>query len=534
MRSGTPETSASGEVPATPTPGLGERCRASMSWFNRPLSGTWCVVGWLGAIAVFMGVVRFVGGGPSEIDLGETIYSTWAVAHGHLSCAYSPVSSFPFPFVARPGPFIAPLWPLVSGWLSALFGVGHNVAFPSGSAMGPNCSTALVAMYKWSLGSNAVLPTMRIGYVSWLILMAGVVAVLRASGRGRCGWEPTVLVLLALASPVWMPLTMAFHPQDLIAMGLALGGLACVLRGRWVWAGVLLGLAITSQQFALLVLAPLIFVVPPHRRVRLVGSAIGMWSIVVVPMLAITSGRAFRAVVLGSGNTPSIGGTVLSYMHLDGVLLVIVSRVLPIVVAMALARWAMRRLGPGALAPLPLISLVATSLALRLVFEQNIFGYYFLALCVTLVLLDAIKGRIRGELVAWVALITLVSNPVPFGVINNSVAWGYHEREVFPLVLMAVGLLLLGFDAIRGQIRWYLVAWLVAVALAYGKLPWTDTLHHTVLLPDWAQQVVLVGGGLALAIEPLLVSVRDRQGSGLPTHLAESSHSSEEQVVAPR
>ena len=58
---------------------------------------------------------------------------------------------------------------------------------------------------------------------------------------------------------------------------------------------------------------------------------------------------------------------------------------------------------------MPLISLVATSLALRLVFEQNIFGYYFMALCVTLVLLDVISGRIRGELVAWLALITLVS-----------------------------------------------------------------------------------------------------------------------------
>ena len=80
---------------------------------------------------------------------------------------------------------------------------------------------------------------------------------------------------------------------------------------------------------------------------RLVGSAIGMWSSVVVPLLVITSGRGFRAVVLGSGNTPSIGGTVLWYLHLNGVLLVVASRALPIVVAIVLARWAKRRLGPG-------------------------------------------------------------------------------------------------------------------------------------------------------------------------------------------
>ena len=241
-----PETSTSSEGPTNPTLDCAEPRRVSTSWFNQPLSGTWCVLGWLGAIAVFMAVVRFVGGGPSEVDLGESIYSTWAVAHGHLSCAISRSPRFISRSSHGPAHLLPRFGPILGGWPPYL-GSATASHFRRRARWDPT------ARRRWSPCTNgshsdAVLPTMRIGYVSWPVLMAGVIAVLRASGRGRCRWEPTVLVLLAVASPVWMPLTMAFHPQDLIAMGLALGGVACVLQGRWIGAGVLLGLAITSQQ----------------------------------------------------------------------------------------------------------------------------------------------------------------------------------------------------------------------------------------------------------------------------------------------
>jgi hypothetical protein len=335
---------------------------------------------------------------------------------------------------------------------------------------------------------------MRLGYFSWLVLMAGVVALLRASGRGRCGWEPTVLVLMACIPSVSMPLFEAFHPQDIVAMGFVLAGLACVLRGWWVWAGVLLALAVSSQQFALLVLAPLVVVAPSHRRYRFVGGAIVASAVILVPVIAVTSGRALNAVVLGSGNTPSVGGTVLWELHLHGALLVALSRVLPIVLSMALAWWAVRRLGPTALEPVPLLSLIATSLGLRLVFEQNIFGYYFMALAVSLVLLDVVRGRISGPLVAWLALAFLPFFPG---------SWGLEAREYLPFSLMAVVLLIILFDALRARIRWYLVAWLACVALAFAQFPLTS-LPFRHALPIWFWQVVLVSSGVALAARPLV------------------------------
>ncbi len=239
-------------------------------------------------------------------------------------------------------------------------------------------------------------------------------------------------------------------------MGLALGGVACARRGWWVWAGALVGLAVTSQQFALLVLAPLLVVAPSSHRVRFAAAASGAAALIVVPMIALTSGRAFNAVAIGSGNTPSGGGTVLWELHLHGALLVAVSRVLPIALAMVLAWWAKRHLGPAVLEPVPLMSLVATSLCFRLVFEQNLFGYYFMALAVSLILLDVVQGRIRGQLVAWLAL----------------------------------------------------------VMLAFDSAPWgSDPLAHG--LPIWFWQVSLVSVGIALASGPLAGLRKDRPGRDL-------------------
>ena len=47
--------------------------------------------------------------------------------------------------------------------------------------------------------------------------------------------------------------------------------------------------------------------------------------------------------------------------------------------------------------PVPFCRSIATSLSFRLVFEQNLYGYYFMALAVSLVLVDVMCGRIRGD-----------------------------------------------------------------------------------------------------------------------------------------
>jgi hypothetical protein len=418
--------------------------RRGKLWLNRPLSGWWCAVGWILATAIYVGFVRYFEG-PTQADSIVSVFSTWAIAHGQWACAYPVNKGGSFPF-------IAPLYPLLSGALAALTHIGGSVPFPSQAAMGAHCANGVNLMGRWSARSNAGGSTVQIGYLSWLFVMGGVVALLRAAGRGRRGWEPFTLVLLACVPMVWMPLEQYFHPQDAIAIGLILGGVACVLRRRWGWAGVVLGLALMSQQFPWLCLAPLVVVAPANRRFRLVGGVVLATAIVSLPLIVATSGRAFGPALLGSGSSPSpVGGTVLWEFHLHGASLIAFSRVLPILLSMVLARWAVRRLGPGVLQPVPLISLIASALTLRLVFEVNLWGYYFLAVTVSLVVLSIACGRIRL----------------------------------------------------------YLLAWLVMVALAFNPTAWAS--DFALEVPRWLWQVILVPGALTMASDPLIMAVRTRK-----------------------
>ena len=84
----------------------------------------------------------------------------------------------------------------------------------------------------------------------------------------------------------------------------------------------MLGLVFCSQQFALLVIAPLIAIAPTQRRIRLGVGAILAVALIDVPLLVATSGRAAKTILLGSSrvglNIKSTGGTVLWEANLRG------------------------------------------------------------------------------------------------------------------------------------------------------------------------------------------------------------------------
>ena len=96
-------------------------------------------------------------------------------------------------------------------------------------------------------------------------------------------------------------------------------------------------------------------------------------------------------------------------LRLHGWILDGLSRVLPIVLSMVLAWWLLRRLGACCPRPASPDALsLRSSLSLRLVFEENLHHtYYFMALAVALLLLDVVRGHIRGTFVAWVILARL-------------------------------------------------------------------------------------------------------------------------------
>ncbi len=483
-------------APASHDTRMGSRLK---SWLGAPLTPWWCVIGWFVATAIFLGLVALFGG-PSHIDSRETLYGTWAVAHGQIACAY--------PSVSIPGqPPPAPLYLLLSGGIAAIAQIGHGVPFPSAAALGPHCDKAFSAMDRWSLHVGAVGPTLWIGCVGWLALLVGVVAWLRTVGRGRRGWEPATLFVVACLLPVWMCVQSFFHPQDLVAMGLALCAMACAGRGRWVGAGVLIVLAVLAQQFALLVAVPLLVLAPANRRVPFAAAGLATGALVVLPLMALTSGHALTSVALGTGGDYSVGGTVLWHLHLSGTPAVLLTRVAPVAVSLALSWWLLRRIGPAALEPTNLISVVAVSLSLRLVFEQNLIQYYFMALGVALILLDVTRGRVRTSVVAWLLAMSLVIcsyGILPFG----AVGWGRSFQDDLPLVVVASAAIVVLVRVRGGRGSGSTLAWLALAVCGVLTVwpPGITPVENTASI--WFWQLLIVIPGILLASEPLLRSLR--------------------------
>jgi hypothetical protein len=474
---------------------------------DRPMPAIWSIISWLLSTVAFVGLTGLLGG-PTEGDVSESVYGTWSIEHGNLACIYPPLASHRLDVLANPFALAAPLYSLLSGGLAALFRIGHSVPFPTSRQLGVNCINAFSAIFNWSVKSSSILPTIRLAYFVWPILAIGVVSLVRSANRGRSsGWEALALFMVAGTSPVLMSITYYFHPQDLLAMGLLLIGVAVSLKQRWLVAGVLLGLAFCSQQFALLVAAPLFVIAPSRDRAKYLAGMILAVVVVDVPIIIATSGRGVKTVLFGSSrvgsNIRTFGGTVLWELDLHGILIFTISRVLPILAATGFTWFFARRYGSELLRPVPVMSIVAVALITRLIFEVNLFGYYFMAAAVALVLLDVAQQRIRGELLAWIALLMVSFNPVHIGLVSNLKGWSLTLSNAIPIVLMAlVGLSVL-FDITRRRFRAYKVAWIVVVSLTSETYLWGIT-RPIYVPPDWLWQLVLIPTALALALTPLL------------------------------
>jgi hypothetical protein len=442
------------------------------------------------------------------------VYSTWAIANGHLACSYVQMANFHVAAIADPTTLIAPFYPLFSGLILAVTHLANFAGFPTSSQLGPHCYRAIVSMFHWSATSNAIEGTVRLGYFSWLFVLGGAVALLRAVGRGRTNWEPCALILLALLTPVTQCLNQLFHPQDIVAIGLSLGSVACMKQGRWAWTGVLMALAFATNQFVLLLAVPMIILIPASQRLRTVLAGVVTSTILLTPLIVLTSGRALRYALIGSTLTRSQPGADPWFSDLHGALLVILTRVPPIAIAALLAWWAQRRLGERVMDPVPLLSLLATCLALRLVFEGTLFAYYYAASIVFLLLLEVAGGRIRGAVITWYAVLVVVNNPLPLGFVNNPVEWSLKAHEVMPTILFAIAVVFILSDALRHRVRWYLVVATVLVGVILVKWPWNHAaLRHPE--PQWFWQVLLVPTLLWLTLSPLISVINGRRQAAI-------------------
>ena len=268
-----------------------------------------------------------------------------------------------------------------------------------------------------------------------------------------------------------------------------------------------IALAVLSQQFALLVAAPLLVLAPAKRRVSFVAAALATGALITLPLVRAAGRSALHAVALGTGVSPSNGGTVVWELHLSGAALVLLSRVTPMILSGALSLWVLRRVGREALQPATLMAVVAVSLGLRLVFEQYLFAYYFMALAVALVLLDVVRGHLRSITVAWLAAVTLEFCLSPSQAFQ-AVDWGGYVQNVAATARdWWNSPRARSFAPMRGASMRNLWPWLAVAACAL--LTWPGHADAPIHQPvRWLWQVALVVPGLVLAARPLLAEMR--------------------------
>jgi hypothetical protein len=156
-----------------------------------------------------------------------------------------------------------------------------------------------------SLGAGE-LAQYRVGSLICLLFAAALawVIVVLMRPRGKQWWLVGVLLGVLLAGPITAKALVWGHPEELV------GALLCVLavvlasRRRVVLAGVALGLALATKQWAVLAILPTV-IACPGQRTRLLTVMAGVAAVFILPMLIGDPGRFadlnFRA-SLATGN----------------------------------------------------------------------------------------------------------------------------------------------------------------------------------------------------------------------------------------
>jgi Glycosyltransferase family 87 len=253
------------------------------------------------------------------------------------------------------------------------------------------------------------------------VLAAGLLALWLALNMMRRGRPWTVWALVA-AAVVFNPLTFQAsywgHPEEVLAAVLAVGAVIASGRRRWLIAGLMLGAALATKQWAALAVLPVLIAAPAGTRVRLAVTCVALAGVLTLPMLVADPGR-FRAaqemVSSGSSYTHTVTATNLWWafsssstdVGIDGFgqtttvtqfsLPDSVGRVLHhgvIVLALVLSLLYARRPAPGLANPDDLLQLVALLFLARCMLDPLTFSYHHAPFLIALLSFEALRRQL--------------------------------------------------------------------------------------------------------------------------------------------
>lgn len=183
---------------------------------------------------------------------------------------------------------------------------GHLGAFLAqapayGGSLLERAPFALVANL-WGGGEPAVFQMLALP----CLLAGGALGVWLTAWMRRDGQGLTaraVALFLCVASPLTLQALEIGHPEELLGGVLCVAAVLLAARGRGVWAGVALGLAIANKQWAVLAIGPVLLALP-SRRVLCLACAGAVCGALLAPF-ALQDSSAFIASEHGAATAAS-------------------------------------------------------------------------------------------------------------------------------------------------------------------------------------------------------------------------------------
>jgi hypothetical protein len=265
-------------------------------------------------------------------------------------------------------------------------------------------------------GAHASLYMYRAGAFACLLALALLAAwTMRAMvvrGRPRLGaWLVPAAVL---AGPLSYAALKYGHPEELLGAALCVGGVLAAGRGRSLWAGVLLGCAIATKQWAILAV-PVAIVAAPRGRVRVPLFAAAAAGLLTLPMMLADPSRFWLAqksvgiattfthtvtasnlwFVFAQGSTaptqtPDGVRTVTQYSLSDG----LGHLTHPLVVLLAIAAIVAYAIRRRAADPEEALQLLALVFLLRCVLDPLTYSYHHAPFLVALLVYEGLRRRV--------------------------------------------------------------------------------------------------------------------------------------------
>jgi hypothetical protein len=107
--------------------------------------------------------------------------------------------------------------------------------------------------------------------------LLGVWLCARMRALGSSTLARATALTLCVANPITMEACIIGHPEELLGAVLCIAAVLLAQRSRYVWAGLLLGIAIVNKEWALLAIGPVLIALPARRwRTLMLAGAIAV------------------------------------------------------------------------------------------------------------------------------------------------------------------------------------------------------------------------------------------------------------------